>query len=114
MAFRPTGEFGLPHGYSPVASDVLDMPCCKCIAVMCAREDGTILAIFEHETAHPPWFGDRPAIQAHCSDQSVRLVQLGVNHLAATWPLNDRYVTIIGARDIDEIARLVSHFSNLN
>ncbi|WP_425399059.1 anti-sigma factor [Aeoliella sp.] len=111
LAYRPTVASGLPPGYTLVASDVLRMPGCECIGSLCKRDDGSALAIFEHETEQPHWFADQPSIQVQCSGQPTQNVELGTDRLAATWPINNRYLTVIGARDIEEVTQLVSNFT---
>ena len=110
LGFRPAIASGLPAGYSVDSLYLLDMPCCKCSQAVCRREGGGRLAVFEHNSDQPVWFGDRPAIEARCCNKPTRIVEVDRNLLAATWRSDKRYLTIIGARDVEEITRIVRHF----
>ncbi len=110
VGFRPAVAAGLPAGHTLVAGYVLRMPCCTCFASLCRRDDGSMIAIFEHDSKQPGWFSDRPAIHAHCSGKPTRIVELHANRLAATWPSTNRYLTVIGARDVEELTRIIADF----
>jgi hypothetical protein len=112
VGHQPAVAPGLPSGYLVDALYVLDMPCCKCTQVLCRRDGQGRLAIFEHDADQPVWFGERPAIQARCCGKSTRIVEVNSGLLAATWRLNKRYLTVIGARDVEEITRIVAHFED--
>jgi hypothetical protein len=85
------------------------MPCCRCFEACYHRKDGGMLCVFEHENDQPVWFGNRPMSSKVCSGKPTRLVQ--VDHcLAATWQQQQRHITVIGAKDVEEVARLVAHF----
>lgn len=101
--YRPVVADGLPNDYAAKDSYVLEMPCCTCVQSLCSRRDGTKLAVFEHddeETDH--WFGDRPKIDVVFNGKKCCLVELG-NQLAATWEHENRYISLIGVRDISEV-----------
>ena len=49
LGYQPAVAAGLPHRYAREAMYVLEMPCCKCVQTICRRDDGKVLAIFEHE-----------------------------------------------------------------
>ena len=109
LGYRPAVAQGLPAEYSLVSTHVMNMPCCKCIQTLCKRSDGTTLAIFEHDDEEgAEWFGDMPAIVAKCSERQCSLVELD-DHIAASWKRGKRHITLIGVRDIEEIAQLVTH-----
>lgn len=110
LGYQPAVARGLPKGYSIDSMYVLNMPCCKCPQAVCRRESGGQIAVFEHETDQPTWFGDRPAIEARCCGKPTRIVEVDNNLLAATWRSNDRYITVVGARDVEEVTNIVSHF----
>jgi hypothetical protein len=103
-----------PAGYTVVAVYVLDMPCCRCPQVVLKRPDGSRLAVFEHEIDQPVWFGDRPAIRANCCGKPARIVEAEDRLLAATWRSTKRDLTIVGARDIQEITKIVGHFEGID
>jgi hypothetical protein len=112
VGFEPAVSRGLPPGYGIDAVFVLDMPCCKCPQAIYRRSDGGTIAVFEHEADQPIWFGDHPSIQAPCSGKPTRIIEVDKKLLAATWPSRNRFLTVIGARDLDEVAQLVAHFEH--
>jgi hypothetical protein len=109
LGYRPVMARGAPPGYVVDAVYVLDMPCCKCPQVICRGDDGQRVAIFEHESDQPIWFGDRPAIDATCGGTSMRIVEVDTDLLAATWSSQERRVTVVGARNVEEVAQLASY-----
>ena len=68
-----------------------------------------MLCVFEHDSDQPVWFGDRPTSSKMFSGKPTRLVQVD-GCLAATWQQERRHITVIGAKDVDEVTRLVAHF----
>lgn len=94
-------------GYRVASTHVLQMPCCKCPASLCVREDGSEFLIFEHKEEQAMWFGDSPAISAKCGGQICHCVQMP-DQLAVTWKVGTRYVTAIGINGLEEIASLMS------
>jgi hypothetical protein len=99
-----------PEGFAVARVYVLHMPCCRCPEIVLQRPDGTCLTVFEHRT-HQPWHASgHPAIHATCWGREAWIVE-GANHLlAASWESNPRNLTIVGARDLQEIAHVVGHF----
>lgn len=109
LKYRPVVADGLPAEYEPAEAYLLKMPCCRCLEACYHRKDGGMLCVFEHEKDQPVWFGNRPMSSKVCSGKPTRLVQ--VDHcLAATWQQQQRHITVIGAKDVEEVARLVAHF----
>lgn len=100
----------LPEGYRLKTFCVLDMPCCRCPQAVLVRADGSTLAVFEYETDRPAGLGDRAHIRAVCANCPTTLIQVD-SHLAATWKARGRFVTIVGARDVEEVSRLVASFN---
>ena len=94
-------------GYGVTSTHVLKMPCCKCSASLCVRDDGSEFLIFEHNEEQPMWFGDSPTISAKCSGQVCHCVQMP-DQLAVTWKVGTRYVTAIGVNGLEEIASLTA------
>jgi len=112
LGYRPAAAAVVP-GYEVNAVYVLDMPCCQCPQVVLQRKgsDGEgQIAIFEHEKDQPVWFGDRSTNTAICGGRPTRIVQVKDGYLAATWETKDRHLTIIGARNVDEVTSLVVAF----
>ena len=88
---------------------VLRMPCCTCVETIYKNANGEPLAVFEHHDEDPGWFSNRPTIRAHCCGIPTSMVQVD-NHLAATWKHQDRYLTVVGARDVEQVASLIAGF----
>lgn len=111
LGYRPAVAERLPSGYSLESMHVLDMPCCKCLKTLCRRDDGKLLAIFEHAEEQPIWFGDRPRIDTQCNGCECSVI--GVDRgLVASWKSNSRQLTLVGVRDLEEVADLVAHLQS--
>ena len=109
LKYRPVVASGLPAEYEPAQAYLLKMPCCRCLQVCYHRKNGGMLCVFEHDDDQPMWFGDRPASSKVFSGKPTRLVQVD-GCLAATWQQQRRHITVIGAKDVDEVTHLVEHF----
>jgi hypothetical protein len=109
LGYEPVAAKGLPLGYSINEVHLLKMPCCTCAQVLCTNEAGNSIAIFEHDIDQPVWFGDRPSEKCLCHEVPTDVKQIG-NQFAATWKEGNRFITIIGATDIDEISDFVAQF----
>ncbi len=107
-SFSPNAPAKLPQGYSREATFVLKMPCCTCTQTIYKDPQGKVLALFEHTDEQRGWFGERPMITAHCAGKSVFLVETG-DELAGCWKSGSRFLTIVGARDIEQVAELISY-----
>jgi hypothetical protein len=113
VGYRPVVANGVPAGYSLDSIYVMSMPCCAsmqrctCVQTVCRRGDGSVIAIFEHGEVNPEWFGDRPATAAHCGGKNCSLVALD-DHVAASWQRGKRHITVIGARDVEEVDQLAA------
>jgi hypothetical protein len=110
LGYEPVIAKGLPAGCTLDKVYLLNMPCCACAQVVCRNKDGRSIAIFEHDTDQPAWFGDRPTVNCLCDDVPTSVVQVG-DKLAATWKDGKRYITIIGANDFEEVTDFVEHFN---
>ncbi len=109
LKYRPVVADGLPIEYEPHAAYLLNMPCCRCLEACYHRKDGGMVCVFEHDIDQAAWFGERPSSSKVCSGKLTRLVQVD-GCLAATWQHQRRHITVIGAKDVEEIDRLISHF----
>ncbi len=109
VGYRPAVAGGMPEGYAVDSTYVMQLPCCTCVQCVCTRADGTTIAIFEHDDEEPHWFGDRAVTEAACGGQQCRMVTLD-NRLAATWQHGTRHITVVGARDKEEVGELVAWF----
>lgn len=105
--FEPNAPEELPHGFARQGVYVLKMPCCTCTQTIYKNKSGAVLALFEHSEDQQVWFGDRPRIEALCHDKPTHLVQLS-GQLAATWKCGQRYLTVIGAQNVEQVAELVA------
>jgi len=85
----------------------LKMPCCTCTQTVYKNSSGKVLVLFEHSEKQPEWFGDRPRIEAYCHGKETSLVQLP-QQLAATWKCGRRYLTVVGALNVEQVAELVA------
>ncbi|MBX9792598.1 MAG: zf-HC2 domain-containing protein [Pirellulales bacterium] len=107
VRYRPATPQRLPDGLSREALYLLRMPCCTCVQAVYQRDDGRKLAVFEHVDDQPGWFGHRPTIKTRCNGMPASLVQVD-DRLAATWRRQGRFITVVGANDVDEVLELVA------
>jgi hypothetical protein len=91
---------------------LLKMPCCDCVQTVYARNGATSFVLFEHEKEQSDWFDARPMIRAECRGKACCLVQLKAG-LAATWPVDGGFVTVVGVRDVTELGSLVDELQAL-
>ena len=113
IGYRPAIARGLPDGYTLEATYVLDMPCCTCVQSICRRDDGQVFAIFEHAEQQPAMFGGRPQTEAECSGCSCNIAKTD-RGLLASWKADKRELTVVGARDLEEIGDLIDHLGGGN
>ena len=109
LKYRPVAADGLPSDYEISESSMLQMPCCKCLEVCFQRKRGGMICVFEHERDQFVSFGNRNVSSTVCEGTPTRVVQMD-GHLTATWQRNGRYITVVGADDINEISDLMRHF----
>jgi hypothetical protein len=105
--FLPTATKTLPGAISLKSVYLLKMPCCLCVQSIYERSDKGLLVIFEHTDEDPEWFDDRPAIKATCNSKPTSIIQCD-GELAVTWKGKKRFVTIVGARSVEEITDLMN------
>lgn len=110
LGYEPALFKTLPVGFTRTSTHVLNMPCCKCSATICQRDDGSSLVIFEHKDEQPVWFGEAPLIEAQCAGRRCRIIESAGN-LAVEWKNNGRQLTLIGARDTSEAGQWISSLS---
>jgi hypothetical protein len=108
MHYQPATPERLPNGLSRKAIYLLRMPCCTCVQAIYQGAGRDELAVFEHVDDQPVWFGTRPTIRARCNGMPCSLVQFD-DRLAASWTRHGRCVTVIGARDVEQVAELVAY-----
>lgn len=105
VRYQPGTPERLPNGLARRTIYLLRMPCCTCVQAVYERKDGGKLAVFEHEDDQPVWFGTRPTIHTRCNGMPTSLVQVD-DRLAASWKHRGRFVTVVGARDVEQVAQL--------
>ncbi len=113
VGYRPAVADGVPDGYSVESIYVMSMPCCAnmqkctCVQTVCRRGDGSAITIFEHGEDKPEWFGNRPTTAAQCGGKTCSLVEID-DRIAASWNRGNRHITVIGARDVEEVDQLAA------
>lgn len=107
VRYQPATPQRLPNGLSRETICLLRMPCCTCVQAVYGREDGQQLAVFEHADDQPVWFGHRPTIKTRCNGMPTSLVQVD-NRLAASWQRQGRFITVVGANDVEQVVQLVA------
>jgi hypothetical protein len=107
LPFEPNAPEALPDGFERQDCFVLKMPCCTCTQTIYKNKAGAVVVLFEHAEAQQDWFGGRPTIEAVCHGNATHLVQLP-DQLAATWKCGQRYLTVIGAQNVEQVAELVA------
>lgn len=111
LGYKPAVAVGLPKRYSLVAMYVLKMPCCTCVQSICRRDDGRVFAIFEHDEEQQIGLGDRPRVETQCKGCPCSVVQAD-RGLVASWKADKRQFTVVGARDLEDVSDLITHFQN--
>ena len=107
VRFEPNAPEELPNGFKRSGIYVLKMPCCTCTQTLYTDSAGDTIAIFEHPGEQQDWFGSRPTVMAQCHGKQTSLVQVR-DQLAATWKCGRRYLTVVGARDIEQVGEIVA------
>jgi hypothetical protein len=105
--FVPNAPQDLPNGFARVETYLLNMPCCTCTQTTYKNQAGDVLVLYEHSEDQRIWFGDRPVIEAQCHGQPTFLVQLK-DQLAASWKCGPRHLTVIGARNVEQVSELIA------
>jgi hypothetical protein len=91
---------------------LLKMPCCECVETIYSCDGKTSFVLLEHEKEQADWFAARPMIRTECRGKACCMVQLK-GSLAATWPVDGGFVTVVGARDVEELSSLVDELQPL-
>ena len=113
LGYTPAALDGKLADANPEESYLLEMPCCRCSLTVCRRSDGSVLTVLEHDVPQPEWFGDRSRSECVCDGVPTDVVQVD-DVLAASWRLGERFVTVIGPRNLDDVTELVSDESATN
>ena len=108
LGYQPIVTGRLPEEYTLESVYVFEMECCSCVQYVCRRQNTEVVTIFEHRDGNASPLGDRPFIDVLYNGRHFRLAQLG-GQLVASWNTrNNRRLTVVGARDIQEIGELMA------
>lgn len=107
VGYRPAAANPLPTGYDAQGTYVLKMPCCTCVQTVCRRQDGTTVAIFEHDDKNEEWLEGRPMEMAECDGTQCQLCKVK-SRLAARWQRGSRHITMVGVQDAEEVSTLIA------
>ncbi len=107
VGYRPAVADGMPRGYAIESTFVMEMPCCTCVQTLCKRTDGSTLVVFEHNDENAKWLGKRSSTMASCAGKSCCITKLD-SQIAATWKRGKRHMTLIGAKDVQEVEQIVA------
>ena len=99
---------GLPAGYSLDVGYRLKLPCCDCRQTLIKRADGGALALFQHDGQSGD-FGDSSSGQCSC-DEACACISRVDSRLAVSWQQGDRHLTLVGARDKQEVQQFIAHY----
>lgn len=100
----------LPSDYSLNDAHILKMPGCNCVHCTCRAADGETLAVLEHAPNQVVTFGKRPVIQTRCDGTNCKIVRVG-DRLAVSWQQNNRCITVIGVRNLEEVEQLIARMN---
>jgi hypothetical protein len=126
LGYTPVAGDAVPAGYVVNGVYLLEMPQCSCAKVDCGKAGkchcggtcacsqvvyrsaaGRTVSVFEHNEPNSAWFGERPAIRCQCNGVPTELVQIDSQQLAATWKRGNRYVTLVGAQNLEEVKNVM-------
>lgn len=93
-------------GLTRVSMHVRNLPCCNCVQGLYRRENGTFLTVFEHEMP-ATWDSSQAGKEVQCGNCVCRLRQLD-SRVAASWNHDERYFTVIGLNDVEELRQIVN------
>jgi hypothetical protein len=110
---RPTvARESVLSDHKVVSRYLLKMPCCDCVQTIYERNGEISFVVFEHERQELEWFDERPSTQTQCSGKQCCVVELK-RGVAASWPVDSGFVTVIGIRDTSELELLVKELQPL-
>ncbi|MFO0902287.1 MAG: zf-HC2 domain-containing protein [Pirellulales bacterium] len=96
-------------GLIRVSMHVRKLPCCECVQGVYRREDGSCVAVFEHEMPMA-WTRDADEQEVQCGACVCRLRRLD-QRLAASWSEGARSFTVIGLQNDEELRRFVEQLA---
>ena len=107
VGYRPANVELPPADFTCDSLYFLDMPCCKCVEAVWTRDDGSGVLIFEHVAGTKDWFKGHPSVELACTGKKCQIVELG-NKFAASWGIGRKTITVVGLRDMVELAAIIS------
>ena len=107
VGYHPANVKLPPTDFTCDSLYLLDMPCCKCVEAVWTREDGSGVVIFEHVAGTKDWFKGHPNVEIACTGKTCQIVELG-NKFAASWGIGRKTITVVGLRDMAELAAIIS------
>ena len=107
VGYRPANVELPPADFTCDSLYFLDMPCCKCVEAVWTRDDGSGVLIFEHVAGTKDWFKGHPSVELACAGKKCQIVELG-NKFAASWGIGRKTITVVGLRDMTELAAIIS------
>ncbi len=106
LHYQPVAAGRLPDGVAVQEVRVFEMPCCRCVQTICTVDGQQTVVIFEHANEHSFDFGRHPAMTCQCRGRKTRIVQFD-GEIVASWAKGQRHLTLIGARDLDQVVQFV-------
>ncbi|MFQ5731380.1 MAG: anti-sigma factor family protein [Planctomycetaceae bacterium] len=103
---QPIAAGPLPDGVTVKMVRVFEMPCCRCAQTVCTVDGKQTVVVFEHADEHSFEFGARPSMTCQCRGRKTRIVQFD-GRLVASWTRGRRQLTLVGARDLNQVVRFV-------
>lgn len=124
LGFRPAVNGELPQGMRLASTAIAKMPSCNCAegqcmcgpggcncaASVCQRKDGSMFLVFEHCKTQEISFGDLPSKFAVRDDHELQLIETS-HQLAVSWIADNRRLTAVGLRGMNEAETLVAKIS---
>lgn len=106
LGYQPAAAGRLPDGVTVEQLTMFDMPCCRCLQTICKADGEQTVVVFEHVDEHSFEFGDRPTMTCRCKGRKTRIVEFD-GQLVASWMQGRRHLTLIGARDLEQVVAFV-------
>lgn len=105
--FRPVVAGGLPTGYTLESAHLVEMPGGPCVHAVCRRSDGSALAVFERVPKADEKAGGCVCGDDCCDGSQCQMHQINET-LTVCQPCGNHFVTLVGARNVQEAGRLVA------
>lgn len=106
LRYQPVAAGRLPDGVTVRSMRIFNMPCCRCLQTVCRADGKHTIVIYEHADEHSFDFGRRPSMKCDCRGRKSRIVQFD-GQMVASFAKGGRYLTLVGARDLDQVVRFV-------